>query len=442
MPRRGKRMDYAEKIVCLQLIQAGQSDGQIAQQTGWSRWTIRKWRRAYRKQGEAGFAPAMGRPKQGTLGTFPADLRNELDQMRREHMGWGPITLLEELTLRPAHFGQSLPSRARVAAFLKENNLVRRYERHGGVRQGGPDPALQSHDVWEMDAQGRQKVTGLGQVSVVNIQDVVSRLKVASYPQLWGKGLTWQDYQLVLRWAFLHYGLPKWISLDHDSAFYDNTSLSPYPSRLQLWLVGLGVQVSFIDKPPPQRHALIERNHQTISAQALIDQPWKQTRALWAELDRRRDFLNEVYPSRALHYRAPLEAYPQAAHSGRSYRPEWEADLLDLQRVYDFLAPGRWFRETNLHGEFWLGMQRYNAGRACARTTQELHFDPVSLEITAKPVGTERIQHFAAKGLTKMDLMGELAPFIRLPTYQLALPFTLEDWRQIQYAQLRRGTTF
>jgi hypothetical protein len=87
-------------------------------------------------------------------------------------------------------------------------------------------------------------------------------------------------------------------------------------------------------------------------------------------------------------------------------------------------------------------MQRYNAGRACARTTQELHFDPVSLEITAKPVGTERIQHFAAKGLTKMDLMGELAPFIRLPTYQLALPFTLEDWRQIQYAQLRRGTTF
>jgi hypothetical protein len=434
-------MEYAEKVACMQLMEAGQSDPQIAQQTGWSRWTIRKWRRAYQKQGETGLAPKMGRPRRGTLSTYSSEVRTELEKMRKEHPGWGPISLIEEMAQLPRFWGQALPSRARVAVFVKENAKPRRYEHHGGVPPETPGSVLQPHDVWEMDAQGRQKMPGLGQVSIVNIQDVVSRLKVASYPQLWEKGLAWRDYQFVLRWAFLHYGLPKWISLDHDSAFYDNTSVSPYPSRLQLWLVGLGVQVSFIDKPPPQRHARIERNHQTLSAQVQTDHPWSQPQALWAELDRRRDFMNAIYPSRALHYQSPLETYPQAAHSGRPYQPEWEADLLDLQRVYAFLAAGRWFRETSVHGEFWLGMQRYNAGRACARTTQELRFDPVSLTFTAKTVGKERIQSFAAKGLTKVDLMGELAPWTHLPAYQLAFPFTLEDWRATEYARLLRGTT-
>ncbi len=441
MPRRGKKMTYVEKLAQIESVNAGQTDAQIAQQTGWSIWTVRKWRRTYQKQGELGLAPQMGRPKQGTLSSYPADLCSALETMRKAHPGWGPLTLLEEMTNLPASFGQALPSRARVAAFLKEKHLARHYERHAGVPQPPLGPALQAHDQWQMDAQGRQTVSGLGLVSVVNILEVVSRLKVASYPQRWGAGLTWQDYQLVLRWAFLHYGLPKQISLDHDSAFFDNTSLSPYPSRLQLWLVALGVEVRFITKPPPLQHALIERTHQTMSAQAITGQSWTQTKVLWAELDRRREFLNQVYPSRALHSQAPLEAYPDAAHSGRAYRPEWEEDLLDLKRVYAFLAPGRWFRETNLHGEFWLGMQRYNTGRACAHTTQALCFDPHALEFISKTVGTDRTRAFAAKGLTKTDLMGELAPFTRLPSYQLALPFTLEVWRQNQLAQLLRGTT-
>lgn len=70
-----------------------------------------------------------------------------------------------------------------------------------------------------------------------------------------------QRYQRVLRWAFVRYGLPEHISLDHDSA-------SPFPSLLHLWLIGLGVQVRFIHKRPPLEHSRIERHHQTIARQA------------------------------------------------------------------------------------------------------------------------------------------------------------------------------
>jgi len=42
--------------------------------------------------------------------------------------------------------------------------------------------------------------------------------------------------------------------------------------------------------------------------------------------------LNQHIPSGVLQGQAPLQAYPEAAHSGRFYCPEWEAEMLDLPR--------------------------------------------------------------------------------------------------------------
>jgi len=434
-------MSKLERLACAERAAGGQTDAQIAQALGWSKWSVRKWRRTYQKEGEDGLVSRMGRPQRGALSTFPLEVRDELEKLRKTHPGWGPVTLVEELLGDPRFVGLPVPSAAQVARFLKAKELVRPYQRRAGLPPGKTPKAKQVHEEWEMDAQGAQPVSGLGQVSVVNLIDVVSHLKVGSYPHLGSRGLAGRDYQLVLRVAFLEYGLPVRISLDHDSAFFDNTSTSPYPSHLHLWLAALDIQVYFIQKPPPQEHALIERTHQTISAQALTGQTWSHPLALWHGLDQRREFLNTSYPSRTLHYQAPLEAYPQAVHSERAYRPEWEKQLLDLERVYALLSQGHWYRETNCHGEFWLGLKRYNAGRKCAKSTLEITFDPTTLELVSQKPGTDQVRRFAVKGLTKIDLMGELDPFARLPAYQLALPFSQEAWRKMELARMLGGTT-
>jgi transposase len=441
MPRRGKIMTYIERLACINKAAGGQTDAEMAQALGWSKWTVRKWRRAYQQNGEEGLLSRMGRPQEGPLGTFPLEVRDELEKMRKAHPGWGPVTLVEELARDSRFFGLRLPSRAQVATFLKAKDLVRPYQRRAGLPPAKAPEAKQVHEEWEMDAQGAQRVDSVGQVSVVNIVDVVSRLKVNSYPHLGARGPGGRDYQLVLRVAFVEYGLPVRISLDHDSAFFDNTSASPYPSRLHLWLTALDIQVVFIQKAPPLEHAKIERNHQTMSAQAILGQTWTDRSALWQGLDQRREFLNTCYPSKTLHYQAPLDAYPQAAHSGRPYRPEWEEQMLDLQRVYTLLAQGRWFRETNCHGEFWLGLQRYNAGRKCAKSTLEITFDPAQLEFVSQKLGTDEVRRFEVKGLTKTDLMGELTPFARFPVYQLALPFSRQAWRDMELSRMMGGTT-
>ncbi len=85
--------------------------------------------------------------------------------------------------------------------------LTRRYQKHSDL----PIPLIQPegapHDEWELDAQGRMHVAGVGNVSVITSIDVVSRLaSVESYPCLDTTNPPLEAYQLMLRRAFVTTG--------------------------------------------------------------------------------------------------------------------------------------------------------------------------------------------------------------------------------------------
>jgi hypothetical protein len=71
----------------------------------------------------------------------------------------------------------------------------------------------------------------------------------------------------------------------------------------------------------------------------------------------------------------------------------------------------------------------------------ELHFDAKQGCFLKQPAGNETTLTFLPQGLTKADLMGELSHLLTLPAYQLALPFTHEAWRQLEYTHLLTVTT-
>jgi hypothetical protein len=141
-------------------------------------------------------------------------------------------------------------------------------------------------------------------------------------------------------------------------------------------------------------------------------------------------FLNTDYPSRSLQGQAPLLACPQAKRAPRPYRLEWEKECLDMQRVYDYLARGRWFRMTSSVGTFSLGSQRYNAGTKRARQTLDITFDPQTCQFVCLPEKERQPVRLAAQGLSKETLMGELDPLTTIPAYQLALPWSRQTWRE------------
>src|SRR6266516_1158477 len=98
-------------------------------------------------------------------------------------------------------------------------------------------------------------VENLGKVCLVNVIDPTSRLKVESSPCVAPTNPPLETYQLVLRRAFLATGVPRQISFDRGTVFFDNPTTSPFPTRLHLWLLALGVEVSFTPVHRPTDHA-------------------------------------------------------------------------------------------------------------------------------------------------------------------------------------------
>jgi transposase len=221
------------------MAELGLSDKEIAQRIGWSVHTVRKWRRQYEREGRSGLASPMGRPKQGALSTFPVQLRERLRTWREAHPGWGAKTLHAELQVRERSERQPLPSIASIGRFWHEQGVVRPYEKHQNLPVAARDPAQQPHAAWEMDARGYGRIPDVGLVSLIQLNDRCSHVRLLSYPVWVGEQRcirhpTTEDYQTALRLAFTDWGLPEQLQVDHEAMFFDNKSKSPFPTRLHL----------------------------------------------------------------------------------------------------------------------------------------------------------------------------------------------------------------
>ena len=427
MSQKGRTTTLEERVNIAERVCAGESSREIAQALGRPLATVRKWRQRYRREGRTGLTSQMGRPANGALASAPAEMKDALLELREQHPGWGAQTLQLEIAKDERFAGLKIPSRARIAAYLKEQKKVRKYERHRVMPEPKAQVVQRPHQEWEMDAQGVTTVVGLGKVSFINLLDVYSHVSIDSHACLKASHPKSQEYQRVLRRAFIRYGLPEQISLDHDSAFYDNKSASPFPSVIHLWLIGLGVQVRFIHKRPPLEHSRIERHHQTIAGQAFEGQTFTDVVALQRNLQARMLFLNLEYPTRSLGQQPPLQAFPQARHSGRSYSPSAEEHMLDIQRIYDYLQDGCWFRQVSSVGVFSLGGYGYNATTQFAEQTVEITFNAITRKLICLPEKCTTAFQFDIQGLTKSTLMGSALALPGYVPYQLALPFTYPD---------------
>jgi hypothetical protein len=293
------------------------------------------------------------------------------------------------------------------------------------------DPRIIMRSPW-----GPVLVEHLGRVCLVNVIDTISRLKVESYPCVDTTNPPLETYQLLFRRAFLATGVPRQISFDRGTVFFDTTTTSPFPTRLHLWLLGLGVEVSFTRIRRPTDHAYSERLHQTMTLQALLGQSWSDATSVWAGLDNGRSRLNAHIPCRTLGERAALQAHPQALHTGHFYGAEWEAELLDLERVYAYLGKGRWGWRVAQNGSVAIGGIYYYINPKYRGRAIEIKFDPERALFLGHLAGLPEVVEIIARGLTRAALMGEAAAISALPAYQLALPFTHEAQRVMDYMPL------
>jgi hypothetical protein len=432
----------AERIDIVESSAAGEAAWRISQRTGWRQATIRKWRRRGRKLGRTGLVSPMGRPVKGTLSSFPAEVGMTLLRWRQEHPGWGPMTLSKELAQHPAFAGQRVPGCASIGRFLQAKGLTEVYERHQELPKE-EKPAGLPHQMWEMDAQGYQFIPDVGQVSLINLNDRGSHLRLLSYPCWLGNKRVERhartgDYQTALRLAFTDWGLPQALQVDHESVFYDNKSKSPFPTLLHLWLLALGITLHFGRFGRATDQGMTERSHQLWQGQVVQGATFANWQALYDALYQRRNFLNTVLPCASLDGQPPLVAYPQAHHSERPYRLEWEVALLNLERIDAYLARGRWFRRIANNGIISLGSTLYYVGCKWKQQQIEISFDPDTRQFRCFDAAAHLLKELPCQGLSIASLMGDLFPLVHFPVFQLALPFTWEEQQVLRLYEIAK----
>ena len=423
-----------ERIQIVTLSEGGLTDQVISEKTGWSRSVVRKWRRRHKKEGRQGLTRIMGRPKQGALSSYPERVRETIHQIRKQHPGWGPKTIYEELC--NAGIEKRVPAPASIGRYLKEQGLSRRYQRHSKLPDTEKPEVTRVHQLWIIDASGATAVPELGLIALINVSDCTSRLRAVSYPIISGKKRVTHnpdtaDYQTALRLAFTDYGLPECIQADRAAVFYDNRAKSAFPTRFHLWLIALGIELCFSRPRTPTDQAITERSHQLWDQQCLQGQTFSTWDELFRALCKRRSFLNQRLPCASLGNQPILTVFPEAAHSGRQYRPEYEHELLDLSRIWQYLAKGKWFRLVSKAGTFSIGGQQYYLDYTLAGQQVELSFDPDLSAFACHNEPGDLIAHILILGISFDSLMGDLKT--HLPVFQLHLPF---DWRSFQVLRL------
>jgi transposase len=438
----GKATNLSERIAIIELAEAGLTNRQIVQQLGQTMAVVKKWRH----RGRTGLKSKMGRPGQGSLSSFRPEIKETIDRWRAAHPKWGEKTLQAELKRHPAFDNQPIPSASAIGRYLKEQGLTQPYEPHSDLSQTRYQRAEDVHQVWQMDAQGYQPIAGVGRVYLINLNDVYSHLRLLSYPCLVGterveRHPDTEDYQIALRLAFSDWGLPHHLQVDHESIFYDNRSKSPFPTRLHLWLVALGIGLTYSRVCRPTDQGLTERSHQLWTDQVIEGQTFNDWDHLYLALQQRRIFLNEHLPCRSLNNQPPLSAYPQARYSQKPYRPEQEFALLDLQRVFDYLAQGRWFRLVSRSGTFSLGGQVYFISTKLAHQQIEITFDPDRLHLVCRSADQHIFSRLPLQGISKESLIGSFALQFNLPFFQLALPFDFSTFRWLRLCAVLPVTT-
>jgi transposase len=430
----------AERIDILESSKAGEPVSSISSRLSWRESTIRKWRSRGRKLGRAGLISKMGRPPKGALSSYPDKVSETLLRWRQDHPGWGPVTLLKELEQHPAFDGELLPAPASIGRFLKEQGLTKQYERHQDLPKEKKPSGL-PHEVWELDAQGYQVIPGVGRVSLINLNDRGSHLRLLSYPCWLGdkrveRHANTSDYQIALRLAFVDWGLPQALQVDHESVFYDNKTKSPFPTQLHLWLIALGITLHFGRFGRATDQGMTERSHQLWDGQVVQGATFADWQALYDALYQRRQVLNSILPCSSLDNQPPLVAFPKAQHSGRPYRIEWEANMLDLERIYAYLERGRWFRRVGRNGIISLGGTVYYVGSKWKHQEVEIKFDATTRNFHCFDGTEQLLKTFTLEGVSIESLMGEVFPLLHFPVYQLALPFSWEEQSVIRLFEI------
>ena len=252
-----------------------------------------------------GLADRSSRPTSSPRRT-PDGLEAMVLTVRREHPAWGGRKIRRVLE------NQGLakpPSASTITAILRRHELLDgpgSGEKRDWVRFEHPQP----NDLWQMDFKGHFAMAE-GRCHPLTVLDDHSRYNLDLSACANEQGET---VKARLERLFKLYGLPRRMLADNGAPW--GTVGSPdRHTRLTVWLLDLGVDISHGRPYHPQTQGKEERFHRTLKAEAIGNRCFANLEAVQAAFDRWREVYNSIRPHEAIGMEVPASRYVPSPRS-------------------------------------------------------------------------------------------------------------------------------
>lgn len=299
-----------------------------------SRETGYYWLRRYRTGGVESLRD-LGRAPQRHPNQTSSEVEQQVLELRRAHMRWGPRKLKRVLERDQAE--QSWPAASTMGEMLRREGLaVARVKRRRTQPYSQPFAAADAPNrVWCADFKGWFRTQDGERIDPFTLSDAHSRYLLRCQAV---EKADHERVRAICEAAFREYGMPEAMRSDNGAPFASRAVAGL--SRLAVWWMKLGIVPERIAPGHPEQNGRHERMHRTLK-QETASPAAANRRAQQKAFDRFRQEYNQVRPHEALEMQTPAACY-QA--SSREYPARlWEPDYGSALRV----------RRVQQHGEFY-----------------------------------------------------------------------------------------
>lgn len=290
---------------------------------GVSRKTGYTWLKRYKAEGVEGLVEQSKKPR-SSPNQSSADLEARILALHDAYPCWGGRKLA---ALLPD--GIAKPHHNTVAAILRRHGRQIASQTDSGERTHLRFEHEAPNVLWQMDFKGHFPLTDkrAGRCHPLTVLDDHSRFAVCldACPQE-----TYEHVQAALIRTFRHYGMPQRITCDNGSPW--RVAGQDSISRLEAWLIRLGIRVSHSRPYHPQTQGKDERFHRTLKRELLERTGFHSLQACQLAFDKWREQYNLVRPHEALGQQPPGTRYAASARPYPARLPAVEYDSGDAVR--------------------------------------------------------------------------------------------------------------
>lgn len=303
--------------------QPGVNISQLCRQFEITRRTAYKW--ISRAQAGETCEDRSRRPKYHPS-TTASDVELLIVKARKKFPSWGGRKLHAWLA-RQGY--RNLPSPSTITAILRRNNLLNEsISNNSKVWQRFEHE--RPNQLWQMDFKGHFAMAK-GRCHPLTILDDCSRFSLALEACKNERRTTVEE---KLQLIFKRYGLPERFNLDNGPPW--GSSGTGSLTRLTVWLIRLGINVSYSRPFHPQTNGKDERFHRSLKTELLQYKFFYNISEAQIAFNKWRKIYNEERPHEALGLKVPLDCYKPSCRELPAILPSIEYGFEDMVRKVSY----------------------------------------------------------------------------------------------------------